>query len=174
MTRVATKGSQYAGSAFDFPEGSRLRCSRFHRWVVGAAISVALAGCATTGPYAEVTGERLARADGREEEVVIVGIDGKLDLTRPKRSFIDPGQRMVLLDTVRQGKRRRDTSVIVPLNAKACLRYHFVARHETMTAVDPWDLVLTNVEPIPECVAKFPDHAPVPATKPAEPSGKPG
>jgi hypothetical protein len=129
-------------------------------------LAVAVAGCATTGPYAEVTGEKLERADGHEEQVLIMGVDGKLDVRGSLSETIEPGQRSVLLATTRQDRRGMNASAVVPLNAKACLRYYFVARHESMLAVHPWKLVLKNVEPIPECVARFPQHAPVPA-KPA-------
>lgn len=59
-----------------------------------------------------------------------------------------------------------NASAVVPLNAKGCLRCYFVARHESTRAVHPWKPVLKNVEPIAGCVARFLQHAPVPA-KPA-------
>jgi hypothetical protein len=130
-------------------------------------IAMALTGCATSLPYAEVSGEKVTRADPREEEVFVTAIDGKLDLRGSKTATIEPGQRLLVLDTARQGRSRNRTGAYVPLNAKPCLRYYFVARHESMTQVEPWSLVLTNVEPIPECVAKFPELAPVPAPAPA-------
>jgi hypothetical protein len=130
------------------------------------AFASLLVGCATSSPYAEVSGEKVAKADGYEEEVYILGIDGKLDLTGSKTAFVEPGQRLLMLGTTRQGRSRNSASAYVPLNAKPCLRYYFVARHESMTNVEPWSIVLTNVEPIPECVAKFPGSAPV-AAKPA-------
>lgn len=126
----------------------------------------ALMGCATTGPYAEVTGDKLERADGHEEQVLVMGVDGKLDVRGSLTETMEPGLRMVLLATARQDRRGTNSSSVVPLNAKPCLRYYFVARHESMFAVQPWKLVLKNVEPIPECVAKYPQHTPVPA-KPA-------
>ena len=133
------------------------------RFAVLAFSSCVLMGCATTGPYAEVTGERIERADGKEEPVLVMGVDGKLDVMGSMTKTIDPGLRMVLLATTRQDKRGANPSGVVPLNAKPCLRYYFVARHESVFAVRPWQLVLKNVEPIAECIAKYPQHTPVPA-----------
>jgi hypothetical protein len=130
-------------------------------------IAVALTGCATSGPYAEVSGEKVTRADPREEEVFVVAVDGKLDLRESKTAFIEPGQRLLVLDSVRLGSSRNRKGAYVPLKAKPCLRYYFVARHESMTDLEPWSLVLTNVEPIPECVAKYPEHEPTPVPAPA-------
>ena len=128
--------------------------------------AVALAGCATSRPYAEISGEKINHANPHEEAVFIMAIDGRLDLTRQQTALIAPGQRQLMLQTVRQVKVTNKSGADVPLNAKPCLRYHFVARHESITNVSPWTLVLASVEPIPECIARFPEHAPVPA-KPA-------
>lgn len=121
-------------------------------------------GCATPGPYAEVTGELITRADFNEEPVIVLAVDGVQDVRGSRRARVEPGQRLVLLATARRdtgvGARKKDATV--PLNAKPCLRYHFAARHESMTLVEPWQLVLKSVEPIPECVAKFPGAAPLP------------
>lgn len=123
-------------------------------------IAFTLLGCATQGPYAEITGEKIGRADSFEEQVLVMGVDGKLDLSGSLTQTVDPGLRLVLMETTRTHRRSKDSSVVVPLTAKPCLRYYFVARHESMSAVGPWQLVLKNVEPIPECVAKFPQHMP--------------
>ena len=130
-------------------------------------LSAGLVACATSKPYAEVTGEKIGRGDGFEEQVFVMGIDGSLTLSRSLSEIIDPGFRTILLATTRQDRRSKGSSTVVPLNAKPCLRYHFVARHESLSEVHPWQLVLKNVEPIPECVAKFPQHKPIPAPTPA-------
>lgn len=36
-------------------------------------------------------------------------------------------------------------------------------RHQSMSELEPWQLVLRDVEPIPECIARFPEHRPQPA-----------
>lgn len=127
-----------------------------------------LTGCATRGPYAEVVGERISSANAYEEDVLVMGVDGQLELPASKTMMIEPGPRQLLLGTVRSDRRSQDSSGIVPLNAKACLRYFFVARHQSMSAVHPWTLVLKDVQPIPECVARYPAHAPAPLAAPAQ------
>lgn len=136
-----------------------------------AAAVLVLAGCATPGPYAEVTGERINRADPNEEDVLILGVDGQLELSATKTIQVEPGVRTMLLGTARLDRRGESASGVVPLNAKACLRYHFVARHESMSQIQPWKLVLKNVEPIPECVSKYPGSAPVPSAAASRPAG---
>lgn len=132
--------------------------------IAGITLTAAmLLGCATQGPYAEVSGEKIGRADSFEAQVLAMGVDGKLDVPGSLTLTLEPGLRMVLLDTTRRHRKSKDSSVVVPLNAKPCLRYYFVARHESMSEVDPWQLVLKDVQPIPECVARFPQHKPVAA-----------
>ncbi|RVT50468.1 hypothetical protein [Rubrivivax albus] len=132
------------------------------------AIALGVTACATNAPYVEVSGYKTARADGHEEEIIIRGVDGKLDFDGLREVTIEPGAHVLLLDTARN-RRAVDPAVLVPLNAKACLRYSFVARHETMTGLRPWQVVLKDVQPIPECVARFPDHAPVPSAAASAP-----
>jgi hypothetical protein len=79
---------------------------------------------------------------------------------------IEPGFRRILVDSARPGRRAIGSSMVVPLNAKPCHRYYLVAVHENMTAVEPWELLVKEVELIPECVAKFPSAVPAPP-KPA-------
>ena len=136
------------------------------RLLTTASSLVFLAGCAAPGPYAEVTGDKITRADAREERIRLLGVDDKLELTRTMTQTIEPGFRRILMDSARQGRRSKASSMVVPLNAKPCHRYYFVAVHENMTAVEPWELLLKEVEVIPECVAKFPHTAPLPP-KPA-------
>lgn len=130
-------------------------------WLPAAAVALAFAGCATTGPYSEVTGEGLAQQTANEEDVLVLGVDGRLILSGTKTERVEPGQRLMLLGTVRQDRRSRGSSTTVPLNVKPCMRYYFVAAHENMTTVHPWQLVLKKVEPIEGCVAE------PPAAKPA-------
>jgi len=126
-------------------------------------VAITLTGCASTSqPYAEISGEKINRANPHEEEVFIMAIDGRLDPTRPKTALLEPGQRQLVLQSIRQAKATHRSGADVTLNAKPCLRYHFVARHENVTHVTPYAIVLSNVEPIPECIAKFPEHKPVP------------
>jgi hypothetical protein len=131
-------------------------------------LAAGLAGCATPGPYAEVSGEKVLRADLNDEQVLVMGVDGRLIPRGALTETLEPGLRMVLLATTRRDRRGENPSSVVPLNAKPCLRYYFVARHESMSDVQPWQLVLKNVEPIPECVAKYPQHQPVPANDAAK------
>jgi hypothetical protein len=115
-----------------------------------------LSACATPGPYAEVVGERQTHSELDEESVRIVGVDGKLDLSGSVSVTLQPGFHMLLVRTTRKGGRRGSQDATLPLNAKACLRYFVVAKHESMSLVDPWNLEIKKTEPIDECLAKFP------------------
>lgn len=117
--------------------------------------ALSLAACTTNAPYAEISGERVARADGHEDSVVIAGIDGKLDLSQPTWTLIEPGRRFLLLDTARNKSQRERTATFVALDVKPCTRYFYVARHESTTKLQPWRPVLAGTEPIGECVARF-------------------
>lgn len=126
---------------------------------VVAAGALALAGCASPGPYAEVTGERIGAADLHEAEVRIAGVDGRLDAGGSTSVVLEPGFRMVLVRNTRIEGRRMAAEAMLPLDAKPCMRYYVVARHESMSRVEPWSLEIKKVEPIAECAARFPQAA---------------
>lgn len=116
----------------------------------------AISGCATPGPYAEVTGERLIGSDLNEVPVRIVGVNGRLDTSGTSSVRIDPGSNLLLVQTTRRAVRRPSPDAMLPLNAKGCMRYHVVAVHESSVTVEPWSLEIKKVEPIDECLAKYP------------------
>ena len=119
--------------------------------------ALAVSGCATPGPYAEVTGERLSVSDATEEPVQIVGVGGRLLTSGPTSVAIEPGTQMLLVRTTRRDGRRVGPDAMLPLNAKPCMRYYVVAKHESQLTVEPWWLEIKKVEPIAECLAKFPN-----------------
>lgn len=45
----------------------------------------------------------------------------------------------------------QNREAMIPLT-RACQRSRFVARHESMSLVVSWELLLEEVEPIPGCV----------------------
>ena len=120
------------------------------------AVVMVVSGCATPGPYAEVTGERAGATDLNEESVRIVGVNGKLDLSGSLSVTIDPGKNMLLVRTTRKDGRRMSPDAMLPLNAKACTRYYVIAKHEAPLTVEPWSLEIKKVEPIGECLAQYP------------------
>jgi hypothetical protein len=125
--------------------------------LVGALI---LSGCASV-PYAEISGDKgPARADQLEENVRIVALDGRAILEGSIHERIEPGKRMLTLASARRDPRRAAVGKLIPLEARPCMRYHFFARHESMTMVDPWQLVLKEAEPISECMNRFPSVRP--------------
>ncbi len=142
-------------------------------------LAIALCGCASTaqGPYAEISGERMMQADVLEEGIRILAVDEQLSLGGSQLERLEPGLRLLRLETARvqaapqfqQISRHKPLlggikgALTLPLNAKPCLRYHVAARHESMSQIEPWQLVLRDVEPIPECIARFPEHRPQPA-----------
>lgn len=69
-------------------------------------LALVLAGCATPGPYAQVTGERSSRADPYESSVLIMGVDGHLDVPGSESAVLEPGHRMVPVRTTRRGEDR--------------------------------------------------------------------
>ncbi len=139
--------------------------SLFRITFLTVTISLLLGACATQ-PYAEVSGDRGAgRADQLEESVRILGVDGRAVLNGSLSETVEPGQRLLMLGSTRRGPRGTSGATLVPLNAKPCMHYHFLARHESMTMVEPWTLVLSQVEPMPECLKKFPASAQPPLTK---------
>lgn len=121
-------------------------------------VAALLSACASMGlPYAEIEGYRGAgRSDAYEESVRILAIDGKAILNGSLSERIEPGQHMVVLASARRDPRGKAKGMLAPLKAKPCMRYHFAARHESMTLHEPWTLVLKQVEPIPECQARPP------------------
>ena len=58
---------------------------------IAIVAAAAVGGCATPGPYAEVTGERLSVSDATEEPVQIVGVGGRLLTSGPTTVAVEPG-----------------------------------------------------------------------------------
>jgi len=124
--------------------------------IVCVALAIASAGCAHR-PYAEVTGERTAKSDPREEDVLILAVDGLYRYGGALWENVDPGLRSLVLTTRRGGSNDYGhTSSLVELDAKACMRYQFVALHRSAFDTRGWEVVLRKVEPIPGCVAEAP------------------
>jgi len=126
------------------------------RNITCVALAIAFAGCAHR-PYAEVTGERTVKSDPREEDVLILAVDGLYRFGGALSENVDPGMRSLVLTTRREGRTDYGhTSSVVALDAKACMRYQFVARHQSSFDARGWEVVLKNVEAIPGCVADAP------------------
>lgn len=135
------------------------------------ASAALLTACAASGPspYAVVTGERPTVSDPTVESVLIVGVNGRLEMRGLSEVRVEPGPVWLSVRTTRRDgrpKRVREASVV--LNAKPCMRYFVIARHESQFAEEPWSAQVSQQEPIRECLDQFPGGLPLtPAGAPA-------
>ncbi|BAL93992.1 hypothetical protein [Rubrivivax gelatinosus] len=132
-------------------------------WLGAAAV----AGCASTGepPYAEITVDRVQRADPQEEAVTFVLLDGERVLLNKDTLTTPPGVHILLVESKRRGGPANRKPMSLYLNTLPCRRYVVAARHESMTAVLPWQPEVKRIETIPEC-----QTAPSPGAPPAAPA----
>lgn len=137
------------------------------RTAVGAVVALLLAGCASTEPYAEVTGERFDAKDVDDAELVIVGVDGRLDFSGRSTVMLEPGRHTLVMGVgpLLNGP-GRSTTVEVSVEARACMRYHFLAEYDKVTAAGRlFKVVLKSTTPMPECLARFPGGTLAPAKR---------
>jgi hypothetical protein len=144
----------------------------WHR--ASALVSVLiLSGCASKAPWSEISGQRDVWIDSYSEPIDIVAVDGRMNAPGTKVQQVEPGQRVVILasarrsmidqrlpSTVRPSIAPLQRGTTVSVDAKPCVRYSFMARHESSTQLQPWQLVLTMRELIPHCISQFPDAVP--------------
>jgi hypothetical protein len=119
-------------------------------------------GCAVAGPYAQLDGQGSARSHADEADVLIVGTDGKFDPSGSMSVTVDPGGHYFLVASTRLDRRGRDSTQTLPLMMKACTRYKLAARHQNALNPRDWELAVTAIEPIPECVAVPQKSVPAP------------
>jgi hypothetical protein len=123
------------------------------RYFLLAALACGSSACTSITPYAEVTGVRQQLADPNEASVRVMGVNGKLYPSGWATLKIEPGPQMLLMRTTRSDGRRMSQDATLPLDAKPCMRYYVVAKHESQVKVEPWWLEIKSIEPIGECVA---------------------
>lgn len=119
-------------------------------WMV-VPTAVFLSACATVGPYVEVVAESQKSGDGYEEPVRITAISGGRVRSGTTTVPLRPGFHVIMARTTRKDEKRSTYDFTLPLRAQPCMRYYLVARHESLTAVDPWKTEIKRVEPISGC-----------------------
>lgn len=122
---------------------------------------IALAGCATQRQFAAVTGRIGAAAPFDTAGVAITGMDGQMYFDDKEEREIKPGFHALMIITTREkrslgrgsGMKERDPAYVY-LNAKPCMRYFVIARHESGDPDSPWKPEIARAEPIDGCIAE--------------------
>jgi hypothetical protein len=129
--------------------------------LAGIAAVLALTGCAAQHQYAAVTGRIGAAAPLDIAGVAITGIDGQIHFDGREEREIKPGFHTLMVITTREkrslgrasGMKEREPAYI-DLNAKPCMRYFVIARHESGDPDSPWKPEIARAEPIDGCTAE--------------------
>ena len=118
--------------------------------------ALALSGCASSKPYAELTGRTGASPGLDISSVDITGIDGRMLFDRKTWREVTPGPHFLQVLTTRKVRRGDQEPASMLLVAEPCVRYYIVARHASAvgsTATD-WAPEVARTEPIEDCKAE--------------------
>lgn len=127
-------------------------------FLAAVAAALVLSGCATQRQYAAVTGRIGAAAPFDAAGVAITGIDGQMYFDGKEEREIRPGFHALMVVTTREKRslgfasslKERDPAFVY-LNAKPCMRYFVIARHESGNPDSPWKPEIARAEPIDGC-----------------------
>lgn len=75
-----------------------------------------------------------------------------------------PGPHEVLVATLRKDMRGRHETGAIQMTIAPCQRVYLAARHESTLLVKPWQVVMKKVEPIAECLRRYPHVEPQPTS----------
>jgi hypothetical protein len=124
--------------------------------VAGTLAALALAGCASSKPRAEVTG-RIGASPGLDISAVdIIGIDGQMLFDRKTWRVLSPGPHQLQVLTTRKVRRGDQEPGYMFLLAEPCVRYYIVARHfgDVGSTATDWAPEVARTEPIEGCEAE--------------------
>ena len=109
-----------------------------------------LAGCQST-PYAVIDGGRKVASDDNNYEVRIKAIDGKQLFSNNTKKRVEPGPRLIVLETTKQHRGRSSTrDAYFPIDAKPCKKYRVSAQYKNALSED-WEIKLIETTDIPSC-----------------------
>jgi hypothetical protein len=117
--------------------------------VILAAAAVLASGCV---PYAIIDGSGIATTDTSVRKVTIMAVDDQMYPGQPYEVQVDPGPHLLEVSTTMTDHTGLVTHMPFGVNAKPCVRYYVVAKHEApVLSQNNWEPILVQQEPIAGC-----------------------
>ena len=128
--------------------------------LVTALVGMGTAPSAMAGndqPWAEIRVDDVADDDLGEYDVMLVSINGAMDIDTTMLYKLPPGTQRLKVASMKRGKYGELATLPFALEMKPCIRYQLVASYAQPGADRPWQVAVKSETPIKACVKKYGD-----------------
>ncbi len=108
-------------------------------------------------PWAEIRVDDVADDDLGEYDVMLVSINGAMDIDTTMLYKLPPGTQRLKVASMKRGKYGELATLPFALEMKPCIRYQLVASYAQPGADRPWQVAVKSETPIKACVKKYGD-----------------
>ena len=112
---------------------------------------------ASSQPWAEIRVDDVADDDLGEYDVMLVSINGAMDIDTTMLYKLPPGTQRLKVASMKRGKHGELATLPFALEMKPCIRYQLVASYARPGADRPWQVAVKSETPIKACVKKYGD-----------------
>jgi hypothetical protein len=106
-------------------------------------------------PWAEIRVAGVADDDLGEYDVMLVSINGAIDIDTTTLYKLPPGAQRMKVASLKRGKYGELATLPFTLEMKPCIRYALVANYASPDAAHPWSVAVKGESPIKACVKKY-------------------
>lgn len=105
-------------------------------------------------PWAEIRVDDVADDDLGEYDVMLVSINGAIDIDNTMLYKLPPGMQRLKVASMKRGKHGELSTLPFALETKPCIRYQLVASYAQRAADRPWQVAVKSETPIKAGVKK--------------------
>jgi hypothetical protein len=123
-----------------------------------ALVGIGTAPSAMAGkdqPWAEIRVDGIADDDLDEYDVMLVSINGALDIDTTSLYKLPPGAQRLKVASLKRGKYGELPTLPYTLEMKPCVRYALVAHYASSDPARPWSVAVKDQSPIKACMKKY-------------------
>ncbi len=106
-------------------------------------------------PWAEIRVDDVADDDLGEYDVMLVSINGEMDIDTTMLYKLPPGMQRLKVASMKRGKYGELATLPFALEMKPCIRYQLVASYAQPGADRSWQVAVKSETPIKACVKKY-------------------
>ncbi len=106
-------------------------------------------------PWAEIRVDSIADDDLGEYDVMLVSINGAMDIDTTSLYKLPPGAQRLKVASLKRGKYGELPTLPFTLEMKPCMRYSLVANHAPSDPGRLWPVSVKDEGPIKACMKKY-------------------
>jgi hypothetical protein len=106
-------------------------------------------------PWAEIRVDGVADDDLGEYDVMLVSINGAMDIDTTSLYTLPPGTQRLKVASLKRGKHGALSTLPFTLDMKPCVRYSLVASDAPAGAARLWTVAVKDENPIKACMKKY-------------------